>query len=99
AGVRPCYRDKIPAVTHIDGTARVQAVDRDLNPRFHRLLRTFENRAGVPILLNTSFNHSSEPIVCTPEDAIATFEKCGIDVLVLGDFVVERPGPDGAIEN
>jgi len=87
---RPERADQIPAVLHHDGSARVQLVDRQLNPRFHDLIRTFAARTGVPMLLNTSFN-DSEPIVCTPQDAIATFLKTEIDVLVLGNHLVTRP--------
>ncbi|MEM7444338.1 MAG: carbamoyltransferase C-terminal domain-containing protein [Pseudomonadota bacterium] len=80
---------EIPAVLHRDGSARVQLVDQKLNARYHALLTAFEQRTGVPMLLNTSFN-DSEPIVCTPADAIATFCKTEIDALVLGDHLVER---------
>jgi len=81
--------DKIPAVLHVDNTARVQLVNRDMNPKYHKLIEEFEAITGVPIVLNTSFN-DSEPIVCTPEDALATFFKTRIDVLVLGNYVIER---------
>jgi len=77
-------RDRIPAVLHLDGTARVQLVPRSANPRFHELISRFFERTGVPIVLNTSFN-DSEPIVCTPAHAIATFRKTGIDALFMGD--------------
>jgi carbamoyltransferase len=78
-------RDRIPAVLHLDGTARVQIVPRTANPRFHELISRFFERTGVPIVLNTSFN-DSEPIVCTPAHAIATFRKTGIDALFMGDI-------------
>ena len=78
-------RDRIPAVLHCDGTARVQIVPRAANPRFHELISRFFERTGVPIVLNTSFN-DSEPIVCTPAHAIATFRKTGIDALFMGDI-------------
>lgn len=84
--VRPDRRARIPAVVHEDGTARVQTVREETNPRFHRLLRAFGERTGVPVLLNTSFN-DCEPIVCSPEDAVRTYLKTGIDVLVLGNFL------------
>jgi carbamoyltransferase len=87
-------RDRIPAVTHVDGTARVQTVDRETAPRFHRLLTEFERLTGVPVLLNTSFNEN-EPIVCTPQDALDTFAKTRIDALVLGNHVVRRERSDG----
>jgi carbamoyltransferase len=86
---RPEKRDVVPAVTHADGTGRVQTVERDANPRFHELLSAFERATGVPILLNTSFNEN-EPIVMTPQDAIDTFRKTKMDLLVLGDYVIAR---------
>jgi carbamoyltransferase len=78
-------RDRIPAVVHLDGTARVQLVRREANPRFHDLISRFFARTGVPLVLNTSFN-DSEPIVCTPAHAIATFRSTGIDALFMGDI-------------
>ena len=78
-------RDRIPAVIHHDGTARVQLVRRSANPRFHELISRFYARTGVPLVLNTSFN-DSEPIVCTPAHAIATFRSTGIDALFMGDI-------------
>jgi carbamoyltransferase len=78
-------RDRIPAVIHQDGTARVQIVQRAANPRFHELISCFHQRTGVPLVLNTSFN-DSEPIVCTPAHAIATFRSTGIDALFMGDI-------------
>ena len=77
-------RERIPAVIHQDGTARVQLVRRQANPRFHELISHFFARTGVPLVLNTSFN-DSEPIVCTPAHAIATFRRSGIDALFMGD--------------
>jgi carbamoyltransferase len=82
--VKPDRRDRIPAVTHQDGTARVQLVRRDSNPRFHELISCFFARTGVPLVVNTSLN-DSEPIVCTPTDAIVTFRKSGIDALFMDD--------------
>lgn len=81
---------KLPAITHVDGSARVQTVDEEINPRFARLLRAFERLTGCPILLNTSFNLNYEPIVCTPSDALICFIRSGLDVLVLEDFVIDR---------
>lgn len=80
---------QIPAVVHFDGTSRIQAVHRETNPRFHRLLTEMDNRTGVPVLLNTSFN-DREPIVCTPADAVQTFLKTRIDYLVIGDFIATK---------
>ena len=79
--------NRIPAVVHKDGTARVQLVSRKLNPRYHELISSFHELTGVPIVVNTSFN-DSEPIVCTPTDAIVTFRKSGIDALVIDDMIL-----------
>jgi carbamoyltransferase len=87
--VRPALRDLIPAVTHVDGTARLQTVSRQQNPRFWALIRAFEQASGVPILLNTSFNEN-EPIVNTPEEALDCFLRTRMDRLVLGDWVIDR---------
>lgn len=92
APVRPEYRTHLPAITHADGTARIQAVSQADEPFIHRLLLEFETRTGFPILLNTSFNDAGEPIVETPEDAIATFVSTGLDLLVLENFVIEKGG-------
>lgn len=88
--VRPERREEIPAVTHVDGTARVQTVTRDANPRYYKLIQVFERLRGVPVVLNTSFNVMGEPIVNTPEDALRCFRNTGMDVLVMGDFVVTK---------
>jgi carbamoyltransferase len=84
-------RDKVPAVVHVDGTARPQTVNRDANPRYWKLIKAFESRTGIPMLLNTSFN-VQEPIVCTPGDAVRTFRNASFDALVLGDHLVLRGG-------
>jgi carbamoyltransferase len=80
----------LPAITHVDGTARIQTVDRRSNPRFRALLEAFGHKTGVPVLLNTSFN-VQEPIVCTPEEAIQCFLRTQVDWLVLGNLLVGRP--------
>lgn len=80
----------LPAVTHVDGSARPQTVDPAVAPRFAALLAAFEHRTGCPLLLNTSFNVADEPIVCTPADALFCFGTSGIDVLVLEDFLLDR---------
>jgi carbamoyltransferase len=85
--VRPEKEALIPAGVHVDGTARIQTVDRDTNPRFHRIIETFGGLTGVPVLLNTSFN-LQEPIVQSPEDAISCYERTQIDALALGNFYV-----------
>jgi carbamoyltransferase len=84
---------EIPAVVHVDGTARPQLVDRAINPRYYDLIASFEKIAGVPVLLNTSFN-VQEPIVCTPEDAVKTFLATDVDYLVLENQLIPRPGAD-----
>ena len=78
----------IAAVTHVDGSARVQTVDRAVHPRFHALLEAFGRRTGVPVLLNTSLNRRGEPIVNTPEEAVDLFNGTEVDVLVLEDLLV-----------
>ena len=88
--VRPEWRDKIPAIVHVDGTARVQTVREATNPMLYRLLKEFEALTGVPVLINTSFNIKGEPIVETPEDAVACFLNTGIDNLILHDTVVTK---------
>jgi len=86
----------VPAITHIDGTARVQTVSRAAQPRYYRMIEAFERRRGVPMVLNTSFNVMGEPIVCTPADAVRCFYSTGMDALVMGDYVLEKRGPGGA---
>jgi len=88
--VRPEWRDKIAAVVHVDGTARIQTVREDTNPILYRLLKEFEALTGVPVLINTSFNIKGEPIVETPRDAMACFINTGIDHLVLHDTLVSK---------
>lgn len=83
-------RSAIPAVTHVDYSARLQTVDRERNPRFHALLQAFRERTGCPILVNTSFNVRGEPIVCTPADALRCFLATEIDVLVMENFIVRK---------
>lgn len=87
---RPEQAASIPAVIHVDGSARVQTVDAESNPRFHALLEAFGERTGVPVLLNTSFNLNNEPIVASPQDAIRSFFSCGLDLLVLGDYLLDK---------
>jgi len=87
--VLPAYQQELPAITHVDGSARVQTVFEEHNPRLWKLLKAFERITGLPILLNTSFNVKGEPIVCTPQEALNTFRNARLDALVLGDFLVE----------
>jgi len=88
--VKPDKRAVLPAITHVDGTGRLQTVQRETNPRYYRLIETFGQATGVPVVLNTSFNLKGEPIVNTPAEAYNTFSKSGMDVLVLGECVVEK---------
>lgn len=88
--VRPEWRDRIPAVVHVDGTARVQTVRREQNERLHGLLQAFEALTGVPVLINTSFNVKGEPIVETPQDALECFLATGIDYLALHDMLIGK---------
>jgi carbamoyltransferase len=81
-------RSTIPAITHVDYSARIQTVHSDTNPRYHGLLRRFEERTGCPVLVNTSFNVRGEPIVCTPSDAYRCFMRTEMDVLVVGGFLM-----------
>ncbi len=81
-------RSAIPACTHVDGSARVQTVDRAQSPELHRLIEAFHRSTGVPVLLNTSFNRGNEPIVATPQQALETARRAGIRVLVLEDCIV-----------
>ncbi len=89
--VRPEARDRIPAVVHVDGTARLQTVDDASSPRYAALLRAFHARTGVPVLLNTSFNVMGKPIIHAVEDALAVFHTTGLDALVLEDTLIVKP--------
>jgi carbamoyltransferase len=83
-------RSDIPAVTHVDYSARLQTVHRETNPRFHALLSAFKARTGCPVLVNTSFNVRGEPIVCTPEDAFRCFMGTEIEVLAVGNCLLRK---------
>ena len=88
--VNTLHPERLEAVSHDDGTARLQTVNKDVDSLMHQLLSEFGKIAGVPVLLNTSFNVAGEPIVCSPQDAFNCFREAGIDVLVLGSYVIER---------
>lgn len=83
-------RSKIPAVTHVNYSARVQTVHKKTNPRYHLLLSQFEEKTGVPVLINTSFNVRGEPIVCTPEDSYRCFMRSEMDILVIDNFILYK---------
>jgi carbamoyltransferase len=89
-------RSTLPAVTHVDYSARVQTVAGANNPRFHHLLGEFEKRTGCPVLVNTSFNVRGEPPVCTPEDAFRCFMRTEMDYLVLGNFLLDKAAQKSA---
>jgi carbamoyltransferase len=88
--VRPEWRSMLAGVTHVDGSARVQVLDRDMAPRVYALLEAYERRTGIPVLLNTSFNIAGEPIVTRALEGYSTFRRCGIDLLVAGSTVVTK---------
>jgi carbamoyltransferase len=88
--VKKEWRSKIPAVTHIDNSARHQSVTETSNPKFYQLIKSFYGRTRVPVLLNTSFNGPKEPIVETPEDAIRCFYETGLDHLVINNFIIHK---------
>jgi carbamoyltransferase len=90
-------RSEIPAVTHVDYSARIQTVHRETNPRYHTLLSRFKALTGCPVLVNTSFNVRGEPIVCTPEDAFRCFMGSEIDVLVIGNCFLRKEDQDTAL--
>ncbi len=88
--IRKNWQKRIPAVTHADGSGRLQTVNKQTNPLYYKLINTFYKKTGVPLLLNTSFNLKGEPIVASPSDALQTFAKCDMDILVLGNFVISK---------
>jgi carbamoyltransferase len=88
--VKPDKADRIPAVRHVDGTARIQTINRGQHPRYYDLVKAFHKRTGVPVLINTSFNTRGEPIVCTPRDAVESFWTSPLDALVIGSFVLMK---------
>ena len=91
-------RSEIPAVTHVDYSARIQTVHANKNPLFHRLLKRFKELTGCPVLVNTSFNVRGEPIVCTPEDAFRCFMGNELDLLVIGNCILQKAKQDEALK-
>ena len=87
--IKESQRSKIPAVTHVDGSGRLQTVYSETNPRYYSLISAFHSLTGVPIVLNTSFNEN-EPVVCTPEQALDCFLRTKMDILVLNDYLIRR---------
>ena len=100
--VYPVNDDKqnmLPAITHVDGSGRLQTVRQDTNPSYHRMIEKFGEATGVPVVLNTSFNLKGEPIVETPANAFNTFSRSEMDVLYLGNFVVEKEAKRKIVED
>ena len=87
----------LPAVTHVDYSARIQTVHEDTNPRYHALIAAFERKTGCPVIVNTSFNVRGEPIVCTPEDAFRCFMGTQLDVLAVGNCYLRKEDQDPAL--
>ena len=92
--VKESKKKLIPAVTHIDGSARLQTIGEENNVKMFNLMQAYERKSGVPVLLNTSFNTKGEPIVETPEDAIKTFLNCEIDVLIIQNYYISKKAKD-----
>jgi carbamoyltransferase len=92
-------RSEIPAVTHVDYSARIQTVHRDTNPAYHALISAFHGLTGCPVLVNTSFNVRGEPIVCTPEDAFRCFMGTGIERLVVGNCLLSKETQDVSLKH
>lgn len=95
--VRSEYLGKLPAITHVDNSVRIQTVNKAENPQMRDLLEAFKRETGYSVLINTSFNIKGEPIVCTPEDAVRSFSVADIDYLVMGDYVVAKPGDEKSL--
>ena len=83
-------RSSVPAITHVDYSARIQTVDSERNPLYYALIKEFENKTGCPVIINTSFNVRGEPIVCRPEEAIKCFMRTEMDYLVLGNYILDN---------
>jgi carbamoyltransferase len=90
--VAPAWQERIPAVVHVDGTARIQTVDHDAEPLLARMLESFERRTGLPVVVNTSLNTAGRPMVDSPSDALECFGSSPVDLLAIGSYVVRRPG-------
>ncbi len=88
--LRDAYKGKLPAVTHVDGSARIQTMKERQNPRFYKLLGECKRVWGMPVVMNTSFNDAGEPIVCSPRDAVRCYASTGFDALALGPFLLKK---------
>jgi carbamoyltransferase len=91
-------RSQVPAITHVDYSARIQTVAKEDNPRYHNLIRSFYEKTGCPVLINTSFNVRGEPIVCTPEEAYRCFMRTNMDYLILGNFLLDKKNQEPLVE-
>jgi carbamoyltransferase len=91
--VRPAWRERLQAATHVDGTARPQVVWPEVNPSYYRIISEYHRLSGIPALINTSFNMHEEPIVATPADAIRSFQQGALDYLAIGGFLCASSGP------
>jgi carbamoyltransferase len=89
---RPRARERVPAIVHVDGSARVQTVAREVEPLYHHLISKFHEIAGVPLVLNTSFNGYGEPMVETPDDAVKAMHAMGLDALAVGEYLAWKQG-------
>jgi carbamoyltransferase len=83
-------RSEVPAITHVDYSARIQSVNKHTNPRYHEILTSFNNKYGCPVIVNTSFNVRGEPIVCTPKDAYICFMRTQMDYLIMGNYLLDK---------
>jgi carbamoyltransferase len=92
-------RSEVPAITHVDYSARLQSVERAANPLYYDLIAEFEALTGVPMVVNTSFNVRGEPIVCTPEDALTCFFRTELDWLIIGSFAIEKQQQSSQLRN
>ncbi|QQO17704.1 carbamoyltransferase [Bradyrhizobium diazoefficiens] len=96
--VRPEWREQLPGITHVDGTGRLQSIERETNPLYFDLIEAFGRQSGIPIVLNTSFNEN-EPIVDTPEQAVSCFTRTGLDALCLGNYIVAKPEHEALVRD
>ena len=88
--VRDEWKDKIPEVVHVDGTARPQLVTKETNPRYYELIEKFHQKTGMPVIINTSLNRRGEPMVCSPEDALRMFEGSGLEYIAVEDLLISK---------
>ena len=85
-------KNRLGAITHVDGTARIQSVNKEYNELFYRIIDEFYQITGIPVVINTSFNVKGEPIVCTPEEAIDSFERMNLDYMAIGKCLIKKKG-------